>query len=312
MNPEILGFQTTPLKFLLVTAFILEVAGAQAQTAQKPVASAAAVPTHGRTYAIAGLPQSDYTMDATYEHGTLTPLFCAGTAGYIIKPNGPVDSERRWVWISNLFLALNDKDCGPVMQRFYVENLLAHGFHVAGIDVGASCGSPAGAEVYEAFYQMLMAMKEYRLNPKARMIGQSNGGLSTYGYAFRYPGHVDRVLGICPATDFTSWPGLERIGGSFAPAGLAYNLTRAEMQARLKEFNPIENVAPLVEAGIKVYHIHGTDDSVVPLEPNTAEFARRYKALGGDIRLEIIEKGVHGGPHKVFFESKDALEFLLN
>ena len=105
------------------------------------------VPTHGREYTIAGLPQSDYTMDAVYEHGTLTPLFCAGTAAYIIAPKGVVDSERRWVWISNLFLALNDKDCGPVMQRYYVEGALAKGFHVAGIDVGASCGSPKGAAV---------------------------------------------------------------------------------------------------------------------------------------------------------------------
>ena len=66
------------------------------------------IPTHGRTYTIAGLPQSDYTMDAVYTHGTLTPLTCAGTAAYIIAPKGAVDSERRWIWISNLFLALND------------------------------------------------------------------------------------------------------------------------------------------------------------------------------------------------------------
>ncbi len=267
------------------------------------------IPTHGREYTIDGLPQSDYTMDAVYEHGTLRPLSCAGTAAYIIAPKGAVDSERRWVWISNLFLALNDKDCGPVMQRFYVEGALAKGFHVAGIDVGASCGSPKGAEVYEAFYQMLM--KEYQLNPKARMIGQSNGGLITYGYAFRYPEHVDRVLGIFPATDLASWPGLDRLCGPFSPKGLEYGLGRADMEARLKEFNPIDNIAPLVKAGVRVYHLHGTADDVVPLEPNSAEFARRYKASGGDITVEIVEGGNHGAPLSLFFESKGALAFLL-
>jgi pimeloyl-ACP methyl ester carboxylesterase len=267
------------------------------------------VPTHGREYTIAGLPQSDYTMDAVYEHGALRSLSCAGTAAYIIAPKGAVDSERRWVWISNLFLALNDKDCGPVMQRFYVEGALAKGFHVVGIDVGASCGSPRGAEVYEAFYQMLV--KEYRLNPKARMIGQSNGGLISYGYAFRHPEHVDRVLGIFPATDLASWPGLDRLCGPFSPKGLEFGLARAEMEARLKEFNPIDNIASLVKAGVKLYHIHGTDDDVVPLEPNSGEFARRYEASGGDITVEIVEGGNHGAPLNSFFESKGALAFLL-
>jgi pimeloyl-ACP methyl ester carboxylesterase len=248
-------------------------------------------------------------MDAEYAHGTLKPLSCAGTAAYIIAPKGTVDSERRWVWISNLFLALNDKDCGPVMQRYYVEGALAKGFHVAGIDVGASCGSPKGAAVYEAFYQMLV--KEYQLNPKARMIGQSNGGLITYGYAFRYPDHVERVLGIFPATDLVSWPGLDRLCGPFSPQGLAYGLGRAEMEARLRGFNPIDNIAPLVKAGLKTYHIHGTADDVVPLEPNSGEFARRFKAGGGEITVEIVEGGNHGAPMNAFFESPAALAFLL-
>jgi pimeloyl-ACP methyl ester carboxylesterase len=307
-----------PFRFECVRAllvpfgFLLLAALANAENASLPAAATPSpISTHGRTYTIAGLPQSDYTMDATYEHGTLVPLSCAGTVGYIIKPNDHVDPQRRWVWISNLFLALIDKDCGPVMQRFYVENLLANGFHIVGIDVGASCGSPAGADVYETFYQMLMNMDEYRLNRKAYMIGQSNGGLITYGYAFRHPDHVARVLGICPATDFTSWPGLDKICGAFAPAGLAYNLNKAEMQTRIKEFNPIENVSPLVKAGIKVYHIHGTNDTVVPIDPNSTEFAKRYKALGGDIQVEIVQDGGHGGPIKSFFESKAALDFLL-
>lgn len=267
------------------------------------------IPTHGRTYTIAGLPQSDYTMDAVYEHGILAPLSCAGTAAYIIAPKGAVDPARRWVWISNLFLALNDKDCGPVMQRFYVEGALAKGFHVVGIDVGASCGSPKGAEVYEAFYQMLL--KDYQLNPKARMIGQSNGGLITYGYTFRYPDHVGRVLGLFPATDLASWPGLDRLCGPFSPAGLEYGLSRAEMEARLKEFNPVDNIAPLVRAGVRAYHLHGTADDVVPLDQNSGEFARRYKALGGDIVVEIVAGGNHGAPLTAFFESKEALAFLL-
>ena len=39
-----------------------------------PLADRTLIPTHGRTYKIAGLPQHDYTFDAKYEHGTLVPL----------------------------------------------------------------------------------------------------------------------------------------------------------------------------------------------------------------------------------------------
>lgn len=295
-------FWCLPQTLAVLVAFASSV---HAETAPK----ATGISTHGRIYTIAGLPQSDYTMDAVYEHGTLTPLTCAGTAAYIIEPKGDTDLARRWVWISNLFLALNDKDCGPVMQRYYVEGALAKGFHVVGIDVGASCGSPKGAEVYEAFYQMLV--KDCRLNSKARMIGQSNGGLITYGYAFRHPDHVDRVLGLFPATDLASWPGLDRLCGPFSPVGLEYGLSRTEMESRLKEFNPIDNIAPLVKAGVRAYHLHGTADDVVPLEPNSGEFARRYKALGGEIVVDVVEGGNHGAPTKAFFESEAALAFLL-
>jgi pimeloyl-ACP methyl ester carboxylesterase len=269
------------------------------------------VPTHGRTYSIAGLPQHDFTLDAEYEHGTLTELSCVGTVGFIIRPKDVIDAQRRWAWISNLFLAVNYDKRKDVAHRCYVERLLAAGFHVVGIDVGTSCGSPAGAEVYAKFYDLLQA--EFRLHPKARMIGQSNAGLIAYGFAFRYPERVERILGIMPATDLTSWPGLYRLTepARFTPAGLSYDLTKAEWDVRLKEFNPIDRLAPLEKAGVKLFHVHGTADDVVPLEPNTAELARRYRALGGAIEVELIEGGTHGAPNKAFYESERAIEFLL-
>jgi pimeloyl-ACP methyl ester carboxylesterase len=215
------------------------------------------------------------------------------------------------VWISNLFLATHYSKRGDVAHRFYIEALLARGFHIAGVDVGTSCGSPAGAKVYDQFYQLVR--DKYRLHAKTRLIGQSNGGLIAYGFAFRHPDRVDRILGICPATDLASWPGLHRLVDSarFTPAGLSFGLTKDEWSERLTEFNPIDNLAPLAKAGVKLHHIHGTHDAIVPLNPNTAELARRYRALGGDIQVETINQGTHGGPHSAFFQSRQALDFLL-
>ena len=61
--------------------------------------------------------------------------------------------------------------------------------------------------------------------------------------------------------------------------------------ASLKDVNPIDNLAPLAKAGVKIYHIHGTNDDTVPMNSNSTEFAMRYKALGGEIQVEVIEKG---------------------
>ena len=76
----------------------------------------------------------------------------------------------------------------------------------------------------------------------------------------------------------------------------------------MDEFNPIDNLAPLANARIPLYHIHGTDDSVVPLAANTEELARRYRELDGQITLEIIPGGKHGG--REFYTSRAAAEFI--
>ncbi len=106
---------------------------------------------------IKGLPQHSYSMDVEYEHGTVVPLRGLGTVGFIVKPKGAVDADRRWIWDSNLFLALNWTDAGEVVHRFPLEKALEQGFHVVGIDVGASLGSPAGADIYQKFYDFVRA-----------------------------------------------------------------------------------------------------------------------------------------------------------
>jgi predicted esterase len=76
-------------------------------------------------------------------------------------------------------------------------------------------------------------------------------------------------------------------------------------------FNPIENLAPLADAGVKLYHIHGDADTVVPIQPNTQALQGRYQALGGAITVELVPGGTHGAPAAAFFESQGALQFLL-
>lgn len=258
-------------------------------------------------FSIAGLPQHSYSFDVQYENGELTPLQGLGTVGFIIRPRGAVHSERRWLWVSNLFLAVRWETNG-VVHQFTVEQALNRGFHVLGLDVGTSLGSPAGAELYDRFHKLVV--EKYKLNKRACLLGHSNGGLITLGFAFRHPESVERILGIFPATDFRSWPGVERVTGEgrITPAGLAYDLDSPMLLARIHEFNPIDNLEPLAKASIPLYHIHGTADEIVPLQSNSEELARRYRALGGQIQLEIISHGKHGGTE--FFTSQAAADFI--
>jgi pimeloyl-ACP methyl ester carboxylesterase len=242
--------------------------------------------------------------DGSYPQGELVRLEVDGRRAYLIRPAGKMDDQRRWIWVAPFWLAVNEK--GAVEHRMYVDRFLAAGFQVAGVDVGTSCGSPRGADMYHKLYQRLTS--EFGLNRKARLLGQSNGGLISYAWAFRHPECVDRIGCIYPATDFRSWPGLPKVLSHPEPA-LGYGLSLDELTRRAAEFNPIDNLAPLARAGVKIFHIHGDKDTLVPIDPNSHVLVERYRKLGGDARVEIIPGLGHGG--KEFYASESLVKFLL-
>jgi pimeloyl-ACP methyl ester carboxylesterase len=244
-------------------------------------------------------------IEATVHGGELIKLRVRDRMAYVIKPTGGIDSRKRWLWEFPFWLGVND-GFGSLQHRNYVEKALAAGFHVVGVDVGPSCASPAAADVCQAFYDRVIA--DYGLNQRARIMGQSHGGLIAYGWAFRHPACVERIAGICPATDFRSWPTLTNVI-AFPERGLDYGISLADLERRSKEFNPIDNLAPLAQARVKVLHIHGDQDELVPMDANSTELARRYRALGGDAQIVVIPGLGHGG--RILYESEPLLNFLL-
>jgi pimeloyl-ACP methyl ester carboxylesterase len=247
------------------------------------------------------------TISGTYHVGRLVVLRVRDRNAYIIEPTGKVDPQKRWVWIFPFWLGVNDGH-GRLHHQFYVEKYLAAGFHVAGIDVGTSCGSPAAAEVCDKFYRQLTARHD--LARRARLEVQSNGGLIGYAWAFRHPDCVDRIGGICPVTDFRTWPPPDFSSILTAPEeGLGYNMTLEELTAHQAELNPIENLEPLAKAGVKILHIHGDKDELVPMRANSTELASRFRAFGASAEVVVIPGLGHGG--KVLYESRPLLNFLL-
>ncbi len=206
-----------------------------------------------------------------YNNGELVELRVRGRIAYLIKPIGKVDPQKRWVWDFPFWLAIND-GFGSVAHRYYVEQLLAAGFHVAGVEVGPSCGSPAAAEVCQEFYEQLVS--KHGLNKRARVLSHSHGGLIAYGWAFRHPKCVDRIAGMCPATDFRTYPTLPNVVTG-PTKGLDYGLSLEELQRRAGEFNPIDNLAPLAKAGVKILHLHGDEDTLIPTAATVNSAAMR-------------------------------------
>jgi pimeloyl-ACP methyl ester carboxylesterase len=245
-------------------------------------------------------------IERPYGNGELVRLTIEGRKAYLVRPTKGIDPARRWIWVTPGYLALSDER-GVVEHRMYVDRFLDAGFHIAGIDVGATCGSPRGADVYQKFYEHLTTNE--KLSRKARMLGQSNGGLISYAWAFRHPDLVDRIGGIYPATDFRSWPGLDKALTYPEPA-LAFGLSLDELTRRAAEWNPIDNLAPLAKAAVKIFHIHGDRDTVVPIEANSKILVERYQRLGGNAKLEIISGLGHGG--KAFYSSESLAKFLID
>jgi pimeloyl-ACP methyl ester carboxylesterase len=246
-------------------------------------------------------------ISGTYRGGELHVLRVHDRNAYVVKPTGKVDPQKRWVWIFPFWLGVNDGH-GRLHHQFYVEKYLGAGFSVAGIDVGTSCGSPSAALLCHEFYKKLRA--EQGLNARVRLLVQSNGGLIGYAWAFRHGDCVDRIGGIYPVTDFRTWPppGLGSVL-SAPEQGLGFNLTLDQLTARQAEFNPIDNLAPLAEAVVKILHIHGDKDDLVPMSANSNELANRYKRLRGQAEVVAVPGLGHGG--QAFYESRPLLDFLL-
>ena len=68
---------------------------------------------------------------------------------------------------------------------------------------------------------------------------------------------------MCPAIDLRTYPSLAGVV-SVPTKGLDYGLTLEELTRRASEFNPIDNLAPLAKARVKILHLHGDDDKLIP------------------------------------------------
>jgi pimeloyl-ACP methyl ester carboxylesterase len=113
------------------------------------------------------------------------------------------------------------------------------------------------------------------------------------------------LAGIYPVFDLRTYPGVDR-------AAEAYGLAPAALEQSLKTLNPIQRVQRLAAAGVPTFLIHGDQDAVVPLEPNSNAYVARYREAGHADAVELVVAAGQGHNYwEGFFRCEKLVEFVI-
>lgn len=220
-----------------------------------------------------------------------------GSTAFLISPRKKLsDSPTPWVLYAPALKGLPGN-----AEKWMFNHFLDNGIAIAGVDVGESYGSPDGRKVYTALYNELT--EKGGLAKKASLLARSRGGLMLYNWAAENPNSVACIAGIYPVCNLKSYPGLDRASG-------AYKMTTQKLSNDLSLHNPIDRLAPLAKSKVPIFHIHGDQDTLVPLDKNSLLISQRYKNLGGDVELEIV-KGQGHNMWPGWFTSQKLVDFVI-
>ena len=218
-------------------------------------------------------------------------------AALVMIPEKPA-AGNPWVWYAPTL-----QNYPHHSQQFYFEQFLEHGIAVAGYDLGEVRGAPESSEQFSGFYE---AMLEKGYSAKPVLLGQSRGGLMMLCWAFRNPEKVRAFVGIYPVCNLASWP----LENSKSSVLVDYGMSEEAILKQLDTFNPSENLAGLVKAGVPMFIIHGDCDKAVPYRDNGALIQVAYGNLGGKIEVKIISGKGHAEISE-FFTDQDLLKFIF-
>ncbi len=223
-----------------------------------------------------------------------------GLTAFLITPlAGPIPPQGNvpWVWYAPTLPGLPGEE-----ERWMFTQFLSAGLAVAGVDVGESFGNVAGRAGFSAFYRYLVQERSMARRPC--LLARSRGGLMLYNWAVENPGAVAGIAAIYPVCNPASWPGL-------AQASPAYGLSEADMARHLDQHNPVARLVPLSQARVPLFHLHGDQDTVVPLAENSAALVARYRALGGPATL-LVPPGQGHSMWEGFFHCQELVDFVID
>ncbi len=204
----------------------------------------------------------------------------------VIVPAQPLPG-RLWAWKGEFLDAFPGTEIA----------LLKRGVHIVYLSAPNLLGAPSAVALWDACYRELT--ERYGFARKPALIGLSRGGLYCYNWAAANPGRVACVYADAAVCDFKSWPGGKGKGkGSAGDWQLVLKVYgfADEAAALAYKLNPVDNLKPLADAHVPLFHVYGEADDVVPWDENTGVVAERYKQLGGSITL-VGKPGCGHHPH---------------
>lgn len=225
----------------------------------------------------------------------LRRLRVADRPAFVLAP-ADAAAGRPWVFYAPTFEGAYPTE----RQAWIFSRVLAAGITVTGIDVGESFGNPQGRGLFLAWHDH--AVRVLGFARRACLVPQSRGGLMLYNWAAEHADLVAGVAGIYTVGDLRSYPGIEK-------AAPAYGMNAAELAARFADHNPVDRLEPLIRHGVPIWHLHGDVDTYVPLEANSGELVRRYRALGGTADLVVVPGRGHE-EHADYFERQDVVDVI--
>jgi len=205
----------------------------------------------------------------------------------VVEPDRPAVG-RPWIWRARFFGHEPQTDLA----------LLARGFHLVYADVANLYGNDDAIACWDACYAHVTSA--LGLAKKAALECMSRGGLIAFRWAARHPDRVACIYADAAVCDIRSWPGGKGNGKGHGPSWQqclrAHGLDDKGSEAWLGD--PVDQLKPLAKAGIPMLHVCGDADDVVPMEENARVVERRYRALGGPIRV-IAKPGGGHHPHSL-------------
>ena len=221
----------------------------------------------------------------------------AGHKAFLYAAPKPAEGKP-WLWYAPTLGGVS-----IVQRKLYFENFMKAGISIAGFDLGEVRGAPASTAKFTLFYD---TMVKRGFSPKPILLGQSRGGVMTLAWAMRHPDKVRAWVGIYPVCNLASWP----LKNSKAVTLADFALPEAELVAKLKEFNPVDNLQGLLANKVPMFVVHGDSDVVVPYADNTKLIKDRYEAGGGKITVKLIVGEGHQATAS-FFECQELVDFVL-
>jgi dipeptidyl aminopeptidase/acylaminoacyl peptidase len=223
----------------------------------------------------------------------------AGHTAFVFQPKAPAATEVPLPWI---LYAPTLPAYPDAAEAWMHKQFVAAGVAVAGVDTGESYGSPEAVKVTERLHDE-MVRRGYSKRPA--VLGRSRGGLWASAWAIAHPDLTAGIGGIYPVYDWRTYPGS-------AKAASAYSVTPEVLEARAASLCPIERIGEVAAAGVPVCIIHGDEDVVVPLGPNSAELKKRYEAAGrGELVTLIVAPGQGHSFWEGFFHCRPLVDFLI-